>query len=278
MQEIAAVFQCGGMRNAFTQGASDAIGDLLRSRVNVVYAASSGVETALFWLSNQPLAAKDVWINKLTRPEVCGFRNLFRQGRLANVHYLVDVCCRELDIEAVLQSPVKVKVGVVCTERAETRFVELNRCNERALRKATCALPLFTSPILVDNQPNLDGGTLDALPIEMVCREEPSSKIVVFANRPPGLVETHRLIERYLAFPVNRGLRRGFAERSQRLERSWKFIGEPDHAKRIFVIAPPEPVPATRLCRNPRIMAETFKLGEQHGQTIRPQLEAFLKS
>ncbi|MBP6942974.1 MAG: hypothetical protein KBB55_02940 [Candidatus Buchananbacteria bacterium] len=278
MQNIAIVFQCGGMRNAFTQGALKVVGDLLQSRANTVYAASSGVETALYWLSNQPTEAKDVWLHQLTRPEVCGFRNLFRFGRLANVHYLVDVCCRELDIEAVLQSPVKVKVGVVCTERAETRFVELNRHNQQSLRKATCALPLLASPILLDNRLHLDGGTLDALPVEMVCREEQFSKVVVFANRPPGLVETHRLIERYLAFPINRGLRRGFAERSQRLERSWEFINQHPDPTRLFVVAPPQPVPATRLCRNPGVMEETWDMGESYGHAILPQLEAFLNS
>jgi predicted patatin/cPLA2 family phospholipase len=236
---------------------------------------SSGAQTTVAFVTGQIEKTRDIWIRELTSRRLCGVRSLLACKRMADVDHLVDHCCRGVDFSLLDQSSATVFVGVVNVETAETEYHQICGANARELLKATCALPTLARPVVINGTIYIDGGTLDPLPVATIMKQV--DRLLIFDNRPKYAPEPrHRGIERIL-FPGNYKLQREFAQRPQRLARSWELIRQFEAAGRVLVVAPPVLV-ASRLCRNPAVIEQAWLVGEETARAQLTQVRSFLET
>ena len=109
--QVAAVIPGGGMLNAFISGFIKGA-RLQPSQFDAIIAHSSAAHVSALFIAGQIELSKRIWVDELTKPGVFSFTNVLKGKRPANVDFLVDECCRELDIDAVIGSRTKLVVSL----------------------------------------------------------------------------------------------------------------------------------------------------------------------
>jgi len=275
--QVAALIPGGGMLNAFVSGFIKGA-QLQPSQFDAIFAHSSAAHVSALFIAGQIELSKRIWVDELTKPGVFSRTNVLKGKRLANVDYLVDECCKELDIDAVAGARTKLIVSVFRRRDGKTKYIEATKQNIRTLLKASGAVPLFARPVTLDSESYADGGTGEILPVEKVYLMG-YRKILVILNEPLDTeMESVSRIMTWLAFPTSRSARRAALDRKRGFSESAKFIQNAPQDTEIHVICPGERLPATRFCRSQELVGMTYQIGLDKGQAERGALGNFLKS
>ncbi|MBI4128983.1 MAG: patatin-like phospholipase family protein [Parcubacteria group bacterium] len=273
MQESGLVIMPGGMRNAFSAGVLNGA-ELAPKDVGVVVASSSGAGVGAFFVSGQIKLAERIFVEYLTRPEVYSPRRLFQGRRPYDVDYLVDYCCRDLDVEALATASTALYAGVFRRHDGQTLYQMVGRENWRSVLKATGALPLLGRPVLLDDgYYYVDGGIEEVLSLRFAY-EMGYRRIILVCNRPfgsggpaPGILVS------FLAIPWWPAARRVL--RGRNLHNIWSFITSPPSDLALYLISPPAPLPSERLTRSAKLVKETHDIGLAVGVEHRDRLRTF---
>ncbi len=149
--QVAALIPGGGMLNALVSGFIKGA-QLQPGQFDAIFAHSSAAHVSALFIAGQIELSKRIWVDELTKPGVFSRTNVLKGKRLANVDYLVDECCKELDIDAVAGARTKLIVSVFRRRDGETKYIEATKQNIRTLLKASSAIPLFARPVTLDSE------------------------------------------------------------------------------------------------------------------------------
>ena len=274
---VAAVIPGGGMVNAFVSGVIKGA-QLQPSHFNAIFTHSSAAHLSAFFIAGQIELSKRIWVDELTKSEVFNRANVLKGKRPANVDFLVDECCKELDIDAVTGSRTKLVVSLFRRRDGKTKYFEATKQNIRTLLKATGAIPLIARPVTLADASYADGGTGEALPVEKAYAMG-YRKILVILNEPIDVeMESFSKLITWLAFPTSGNARRAAQARKSHFDKAIDFIQRPPADVEVHVISPGKKLPAARFCRSKKLVEETYQIGVEKGQTERDILQGFLKS
>ncbi len=187
MSKKALVVGTGGLRGAYSAGAVATLcRELGPDYFDAVYASSVGVFASTFFISNQPDTIENTWRNLVHGRKLVNLLNALRGKPVLDLDYLVKIFQSDeslLNLDDVFRNPTRLVYAVTDYGSGKAVYKCPTRDNIWNLMKASCALPFFHGPVIVDGLTYIDGGLTDPLPIDKA-RADGYDNIIAVWNKP----------------------------------------------------------------------------------------------
>ena len=242
------IIQGGGTRASFCLGAIEGfLADGLQAEY--VIGTSAGALIGMMYLINAPKKIEEAFLDYMGNHQFVGLSNVIRKGGLFNFSFFYDDLSKnhkEISLEDFFKHPAE--YYAVATDCLNGQPKYFSKSDPQILRgiEASCALPLFSRPVMIDDRPYLDGGTVDSIPFSKPL-EEGKEKIVIVSSRPkgfrkqtqPGRVPKMVAKARYGKYPAwSHAFLHSIETYNSQVEEMLKLEEE----GRVFVLYPPKPV------------------------------------
>lgn len=168
MNKTALVLEGGALRGIFTAGVIDC---LLANNIvfDYVVGVSAGACNTLAYIAGQERYFRKC-IEQKSR-----FDSFYGPVQMIGSHKLVDLdkvfydytLQYGFDFEAFLKSPIKWEMVVSNMVTGKAEYMHSDDVEKiKLIGKASCSLPVLTSPVEIDGQLYLDGGMCDSIPVQ----------------------------------------------------------------------------------------------------------------
>ena len=174
------------MRGAWAAGVLAFLWERGRRQYDMVYAASSGACSAVYFVAGMWEPGMAIWHELACN--VVRKTNFLRRKPIIDLAYLVDHVFRQrvpLSVEALQKAPTR--FSIVLTDCQTGQPVYFHAHDERvfAALRATSSMPLATRGYdYVDGQPYADGGVSDPIPIQRALQDGATDITVVLTHKP----------------------------------------------------------------------------------------------
>src|SRR5271170_7836989 len=185
-RKTALIVEGGAMRGAWAAGVLAFLHERGRRQYDLVYAASSGACSAVYFVADMWEPGMTIW-----RELACNVvrkSNFLRHKPIIDLAYLVDHIFRKrvpLSVEALQNAPTR--FFIVLTDCHTGEPVYFHVCDERvfAALRATASMPLATRGFdFVDDHPYADGGLADPIPLGRAIQDGATDITVVLTHNP----------------------------------------------------------------------------------------------
>lgn len=200
-------------------------------------------------------------------PRYCSWRSLLWTGDL----FGADFCYREIpekldvfDAAAFEANPMEFHIVATDCATGKAVYKRLERADGSAFKwfQASASMPLVSRPVQIDGREYLDGGLSDAIPLRHFESLGYERNLVVL-TRPHGFRKSpKRRIRLFKPF-----LRRhpaiyaAIKARHAMYNSTLEYIDERVEAGAAAMIAPPGPLPISRVCHDPETMRRVYEIG-----------------
>lgn len=187
MSKIGLAMEGGGLRGIFTAGAIDC---LLDNEINFDYVvgASAGACNTFSYVGKANKYMKNIITMK--NP----FKSFYGVPQMIESHKYIDLdkvfyeytVTYDFDFDTFINNPVKWEMVVSNMHTGKAEYMSSHDVEKaKTIGKASCSLPIITSPVEIDNQLYLDGGICDPIPFERAF-ESGCDKVVAILTRKKG--------------------------------------------------------------------------------------------
>jgi predicted patatin/cPLA2 family phospholipase len=265
-RKVALVVEGGGLRGSFSAGVLAAWDRLSPRRADFVYATSAGAPSAAYLATGQIDLAIRLWENRTHAHHLVSPMHLFKGRPLMDIDRLVAEFQgpHSLDLAAFARSKTKVFIAVTNCRTAAADYLKLTPDNALQVLRATMALPLaYGQVVTIHGQPYVDGGVVDSIPLDRALTRE-DTDIVVVLTRPPGYRKKRSKLAEAMVraqYPNHPALAEAFRLRAERYNTCLDRVEALQKSGRISVIQPTEPLPASRMTRDRRLIMESIQIG-----------------
>ncbi len=227
-RKTACVLQGGAMRGVASAGAIVALETLgFTHAFDAVYGCSAGAINGAYFLAGQAAFGTSIYYQDIANRR---FINLGRWRKIVDMDFLFqEIIARKkrLDLERVRRNPTP--LYMVATDVLTGRDVLFCSHDERTdllgALKASAALPIFYPyPVALGGRLYVDGGLVDAIPLERAVRDGCTDILVVFTvpkdyrARPPNALE--RALAAASLRPLSPSLEQAFLHRHEAYNRA----------------------------------------------------------
>jgi len=184
-QKIGLVLEGGGLRGVFTGGAVDFFLDK-GIKFDYVIGVSAGSCNTCAYVAGLRGYAKSCMVQDDPR------NNFFGLSQMRDSHKIIDLdkvfedytIQYGLDFKKMINNKIEWEMVVsnIVTGKAEYKSEKKDIERLKTIGKASCSLPLITSPIELDENLYLDGGLCDSIPIQRAL-DQGCDKVVVICTR-----------------------------------------------------------------------------------------------
>ena len=260
------ILEGGAMRGMFTCGVLDVF---MENGVEFDGAAgiSAGAVFGCNFKSRQ--IGRPVRYNKrFSRdPRYCSLRSLIRTGDL----YGVDFCYRQLpdeldvfDRAAFRDNPMDFYIGATDIRTGEAVYHRCSDGGEADMQwmRASASMPLASRPVALEGRLLLDGGIVDAVPLEYMEGLGYDRNVAVltqpkgYRKAPARGMPLFRLALRSYPAAVH-----AMAVRHERYNAQMRLIDEREAAGKLLVLRPGEPLGISRTEKDPEELERVYQLG-----------------
>ena len=263
-RKTALIVEGGAMRGAWAAGVLAYLQEHGRRQYDLVYAASSGACSAVYFVADMWEPGLAIW-----RELACNVvrkSNFLRRKPIIDLAYLVDYVMREripLSVEVLQKMPTR--LYIVLTDCHTGEPVYFHACDDRvfAALRATSSMPFATRGFdYVDGHPYADGGIADPIPIQRAIQDGATDITVVLThNRDFRLKPTPRWLGR-LAYPEFPRLAQVWTARQNvNYNAALDLMKQPPAGVRIQVFHPLRPMPVGAFTVEQKLIAATLILG-----------------
>ncbi len=271
----------GAMRGNYTAGVLDVFieNDIY---INDVYAVSAGLLNALNYKSRQK--GRIIKINKsfCRDRRFISLRKYIRKGVLMDLDFLLNEVSNELvpfDYEEFKNNDIK--ITTVCTEasRETPLYKEISDVKMDAnYIKGACSMPLLSRFVVVDEYKLLDGGAVDAIPIEKAL-DDGFEKFIIVLTRPHGYHKAKSGVDKLMAIHYKKypNMVKLFSKKVDKYNRSLEIIDELVKNKKAIAIYPSELIKVSRAERDVEKLEEIYQLGRKDCLNILEEIKEFIK-
>lgn len=259
------------MRGVFTSGVLDAFMkyDLY---FRYVVAVSAGACNGLSYMSRQPRRARISNIDMLAKYDYIGLRHLVTQGCIFDPKLLYDRFPNELvpfDYNTYFRNESLFEMAVTNCNTGRVEYLSEHAGNRQRLIdicRASSSLPYVSKIVEVDDQPYLDGGIIDSIPVEHAVSMGHEYNVVIM-TRNRGFRNSSRdlKIPRYIYRNYPR-LRVALSHRVAVYNEQLETVERMEDEGRISVIRPQRPMDVGRMEKDVRkleaLYEEGYRLGE----------------
>ena len=240
------VLEGGASRGVFTTGVTDVFLDKALT-FDYCIGVSAGAGNAMNYKSGQKRRIYTLAADT-SRRSYFGFRQARKSHRFLNLEYLYDTLSHEgklpFDFDAYFQNPMDCEYVLTNCHTGQADYFRENADPQRLLMavKASCAMPGLCFPYWIGEQPYLDGGIADPMPVQRAM-EQGCERIVVVMTKPaanlrPADYSRMRPLMRRLYAREYPALYDALMHRAQRYFTQLEQISAWEQAGRVFVIRP----------------------------------------
>lgn len=185
------ILEGGTFRPIFSAGVMDA---LLDNDIMFPYCigVSAGITNGFSYISKQKKRNYDILINHRHDKRYIGFRNYFKCKSLFGLDFAFDELPNEIypfDMDTFQNYEGKVLVGVTNAKTGETEYLDGKSLDKKCnMLRASCAIPLFFPPAIINGNEYFDGGICDPIPI-LKAIEDGNTKHLIVLTRPKGYIK-----------------------------------------------------------------------------------------
>lgn len=189
------VLEGGTFRPIFSCGVMDALLDH-DIMFDYVIGVSAGITDAFSYLSRQRGRNLEMLRRYRHDKRYLGARNLPREHSIFGVDFVFDRIPNELlpfDWEQFARYEGRVRVGVTDAETGRAVYLDGKTIDRRStMLRATCAIPLYFPPVLLNGRVYYDGGIADPIPLAQSLRDGNKKNLVVLTQPASYRKETTR--------------------------------------------------------------------------------------
>lgn len=236
------VLEGGAQRGVFTAGVLDKLMDE-GIEFPYVIAVSAGACNAYSYLSKQ----RGRTIQCMTTRKEDGYfgmGELLRTGKFMNLEKVFHgyPILYPFDYDTYFASPSQAEYVATSMETGLPHYFTVHKCRYRLARvgMASCAMPMFASPVRIAGVPYLDGGVADSIPAKRAM-EQGCDKILVVLTRQEGSTPSDserlkKLYRRYFRrYPQFAAV---LCRREEMYKEQLAYLAELEREGKAFVIRP----------------------------------------
>ena len=262
--KVELILEGGGMRGAYTSGVLDCFIDNNIKFLDLT-AVSAGVACALYYVSNQPRKALEIFTKYSTDKRYLSVDNLIRNGSAFGLDFIFKTIPGEyvkFDYETYNNS--EVNLTAVCTNviTGEAHYELIDKLNDKIdYVIASASLPLVSRSVRVDGLRLLDGGIVDAIPIKR--SKTLFDKQVLVLTRNEGYRKSNHSYRHFAAarYMRRRNFMNTLVNRHEVYNQSLDFAEELVAKNEAIIIRPTEPLTIDRFEKNPEKLKDLYELG-----------------
>ena len=185
--KVALVLEGGGLRGIFTAVVIDCFLDN-NIDFDYVVGVSAGSCNAFAYLAKARSFIKKCMLQEDKKNSFFGVQQMVESGKFVNLDKVFYDYTEQFDFDFETFNKTKVKWEFVATnmETGKAEYLyssDVSKAQE--IGRASCSLPILTSPVEIDGQLYLDGGVADSVPIKRAL-EKDYEKVVVVCTRRKG--------------------------------------------------------------------------------------------
>lgn len=266
MKNSGLVLEGGGLRGVFTSGILDY---LMEREIEFPYiiGVSMGALNAASYVSKQKGRSFRVPYTHLNNPKYLSFTNFIKEGSYFGLDFIFNKIVYELDpfdFETFENSNQKfISVAANCSTGEAEYFDKnsLNRENNIRALMATSSLPFISKMIKVKENQYLDGGIIDAIPIEKALKDNIQKPIVIL-TRPYGYrKKTSGIILSKIIYKNYPQVKNMIKNKAINYNRQMELIEQLEKENKIFVIRPEKPIEMGRTEKNLEKLQKAYDFG-----------------
>ena len=273
------VLEGGAMRGMFTCGVLDVF-----MEHGVTFDGAAGISAGAVFGSNfkSGQIGRGVRYNKkyAKDPRYCSMKSLRETGNLYNV----DFCYHELpkkldpfDCEAFAKNPMEFYVGATDIKTGEPVYHKCTDCGDVDLEwmRASASMPLVSTPVKVDGYELLDGGIVDAIPLNFL-ESKGYDRNVIILTQPRGYRKKKTGFFLLWALRKTPIIGEKMKVRHEMYNQELDEIEMREVAGDVFVIRPPESLGISRTESNPEELERVYQIGRSVAEKNLDAMLAFL--
>jgi predicted patatin/cPLA2 family phospholipase len=265
-RKTALIVEGGAMRGAWAAGVLAYLQERGRRQYDLVYAASSGACSAVYFVADMWEPGLAIW-----RELACNVvrkSNFLRRKPIIDLAYLVDHIIRKrvpLSVEALQKAPTR--FYIVLTDCHTGEPVYFHVCDDRvfAALRATSSMALATRGYdYVDGQPYADGGVADPIPVRRAIQDGATDITVVLTHNPAFRLKPVSRWMGKLAYPEWPMVARVWTARQNvNYNAALDLMKQPPAGVRFQVFRPLRPLPVGSFTVEPKKIAAALALGHE---------------
>src|ERR1035438_8396451 len=257
-RQTALIVEGGAMRGAWAAGVLAYLQESGRRQYDLVYAASSGACSAVYFVADMWEPGLAIWRELACK--VVRKTNFLRRKPIIDLAYLVDHIIRKrvpLSVEALQKAPTR--FYIVLTDCHTGEPVYFHVCDDRvfAALRATSSMPLATRGFdYVDGHPYADGGVSDPIPLRRAIQDGATDITVVLTHNPAFRLKPVSRWMGKLAYPEWPMVARVCTARQNvNYNAALDLMKQPPSGVRIRVFRPLKPMPVGSFTIEPKKIA-----------------------
>ena len=280
MNDTALILEGGGMRGLYSVGVTECLLDhglLLRD----VYGVSAGACQGCNYLAGQARRGERVWTNYLGDKRYCSLWSLVHTGDLFGAKMCYDLIPNQYepyDYEAYLRNVGQFTIVVTnCLTGKAEYFCPDDLRGSMEVVRASASLPLVSNMVFINGVPYLDGGIVDAIPLQKAIDDGHRKNVVVltrqggYRKEPDSALPLHKI--KYRRYPA---LVEALRTRHERYNAALDLVAAEEKAGRAFVIRPEVKPEVGRVEKDAAKLHALHDTGYHHMETLLDALKAFL--
>ena len=282
MVEAGLILEGGGMKGIYTAGVLDFFleKDLMFSSC---YGVSAGACALCSYLSKQQGRTYRIDVNYLDQKAYCSVESLIKTGDLFGVdmnYKLVPEYLDPYDYETFDKYEGKAYAVVTNIRTGKAEYMQLKDIHEDVIAiRASSSLPLVSRIVKIADEPYLDGGISDSIPIRRSIKDGNRKNVIIMTKeigyvRKPTQKELPLIRLRYLRYPKVYELMR---ERHLTYNNTVQYIEEQEKLGNVFVIRPKHGNDVGRVERDKAKLDALYEEGYLDAKNCYQELMAYLE-
>jgi predicted patatin/cPLA2 family phospholipase len=276
-RKTALIVEGGAMRGAWAAGVLAYLQECGRRQYDLVYAASSGACSAVYFVADMWEPGLAIWRELACK--VVRKSNFLRRKPIIDLAYLVDHVIRKrvpLSVAALQKAPTR--FFIVLTDCHTGEPVYFRVCDDRvfAALRATSSMPLATRGFdYVDGRPYADGGVSDPIPVRRAIQDGATDITVVLTHNPAFRLKPIPRWMGKLAYPEWPVVARVWTARQNvNYNAALDLMKQPPPGVRFQVFRPLRPLPVGSFTVEPKKIAAALARGHDEALQQMAKTEA----
>ncbi|MGL6012646.1 MAG: patatin-like phospholipase family protein [Shewanella oncorhynchi] len=283
MKDVALVLEGGGLRAIYTAGVLDAF--LQQSlHFNYVIGVSAGAIYPASYVSRQFGRNLHIQQQYLNDKRYMGIRHWLATGNYVNTDFTYRHMAYELlpfDFDTFLNSNTEFKAGAFNCNTGKTDYFGMADFNEHDklldVLIASSSLPFMSKPSVINQNPYLDGGIGEPIPLAQSRKDGYARQVVILTqdeHYQKSAMKMNWLARKtYKHYPA---VAHALNERHRVYNQALVELNQAVASNNAFVIRPAQPLNLSRLDRNIGKVTAVYQQGLADGQNILPALITWL--
>jgi len=279
--KIGLVLEGGAMRGLFSAGIMDV---LMESGVTFdgIIGVSAGAAFGCNWKSRQKGRALRYNLRFCREKRYCSWYSLLTTGDLFGAEFCYHTLPRELDpFDGETYEADPTAFYIVCTDACtgEPVYRRCDRADDESFEwmRASGSMPLVSRPVRIGGGLYLDGALSDSVPLRYF-EELGYTKNVVILTQPAGYLKPPARFRGLIRFLLRRtpAAAQALLDRPAVYNAQLRYVEEQARSGRIFLFRPEGPLPAPRICHDPKRLQATYDAGAAAAYARLEELKRFL--